>query len=114
MTFRSSDIFEKFLKIEDKREFEAAKKEIRKRHEPKTVKDIKLIQGRFDNEINMDKLKMCKNIPNYINEQILLHQQLIESTETTSKIVNMLSNSLAKDAEIFNKISKSNTMMEVV
>lgn len=112
-TLRSSEILEAFLSVTDKKSFEASKKQIRKQQAPKTVSEMRHLDGKFDNEISQHKLRLSKRIAAYIQNSPALYQQAMANIDTTFKAMSLLSDCFVKNAESFRRLAAIHADVEV-
>ena len=113
-TLRSSEIFYLFFSLAQKTQFDSKKKDITKLPAPKTVFEMKHLKGKADAEVNEHKIRLCRNIGVYSQGGQNLYIQLLASTNNTVKVMQLLSDSLARNADLFKQVGLAHAMIEVL
>jgi len=109
---RSSEITRKFLSVVNEAEFKAEKKAIEK-ITPKSLSEVKLLEGKFIIELNKHKNDIAKQISSYVSEAATLYQELIQNTNNMCMVMSVLSEAVAKNGFIFRELAKLNVKIEV-
>lgn len=112
-TFRSSEVFQVFISVEDKPRFENMKKKINKLPTVSNLAELRLLKGEFAVDMTEHKLRLAGNMQEYVRLIQKLYKELIDSVNDTSNIMLLLSDSLAKNSDIMKNIGTVNADMEV-
>jgi len=110
---RSSEFFSAFLSLPQKPQWETKKKEFTKMAVPKNFADIKHFGGKCDIQFDERKIKLAKNIVNYMTNGQATYQQIVTAVDSTTKIILLLSDALARNADLFKHFSLLHADVEV-
>jgi len=111
-TLRSSEVFYYFVSMAQRLQFDAKKKELNKVPAPKTIFDTKNLGGKAANEVSDRKIRLAKNIGSYIQNTQNLYTQLAVATDSTVKVIQLLSDCLARNADLYRQFSLNHANIE--
>ncbi len=112
-TLRSSDVFYCFFSLPQKPQFESRKKEMTKWPAPKSLLDLKHLTGKVQIGMSERKLKLAKNVNSYTLSCQSLYSQLLVATDSTTKVMMLLSDSLARNADLYKQFALLHAGVEV-
>ncbi len=112
-TLRSTDLFQMFLSVQSRKEFDAKVKAISKLPAPRNVSLIKSLEGQADTTLNSHKKMLANAVRLHAQNTPTIYHNLIVSMTDTSKIVKRLTDALARDANLCRMMSLSYASIEV-
>ena len=113
-TFRSSEVFQVFIGVEERSKFEKMKKQIRKIPAFNNLTEVRLLTGEFAVDLTTHKVRLASNIQEYVRLIQKLYKELVESINITANTMLLLSDSLAKNSDIMKDIGAVNSDIEVL
>lgn len=112
-TFRSSETFQAFMSVADENKFKGMKKQIQKMPGPKGLSEVRLLEGKFNCDLPIRKLRMAAGIGQFVKDAQKLYKELCESVNVTTNTMLLLSDSFAKNTEILKDLELIHTEIEV-
>eukprot|EP00826_Nyctotherus_ovalis_P042345 TRINITY_DN4343_c0_g1_i14.p1 TRINITY_DN4343_c0_g1~~TRINITY_DN4343_c0_g1_i14.p1 ORF type:complete len:187 (-),score=41.37 TRINITY_DN4343_c0_g1_i14:492-1052(-) len=112
-TFRSSETFQAFMSAADENKFKGMKKQIQKLPGPKGLSEVRLLEGKFNCDLPIRKLRMGAGIGQFVKDAQKLYKELCGSVNATTNTMLLLSDSFAKNAEILKDLELIHTEIEV-
>jgi lysophospholipase L1-like esterase len=112
-TFRSSEVFQVFISVEEKTKFENMKKQIRKLPAFNNLAEVRLLTGEFAVDLSTHKMKLANNMQEYVRLIQKLYKELAESINVTANTMLILSDALAKNSDVMKDLGTVNTDIEV-
>jgi len=112
-TLRTSETFQAFISVADDNKFKSMKKSIQKIPALKDLTDLRLLEGKFNCDLAIQKLKMSTNIGQYVKYAQKLYKELCESVNVTTNTMLLLSDAFAKTTEILKDLVSIHTEIEV-
>jgi len=110
---RTIDFFAFFFAITDKSLFEKKKKEITKQLAPKSIPEIKHLGGKVSVGVTPDKANQAKNIAQFSTICQGLYDKLMKANEDTAKIMKVLGDAFAREADIYKELTLAYASIEV-
>lgn len=109
---RSSDIFRFFFSTIQKPQFDARKKELTKIPAPKNILEHKHFKGVAQTGLSDKKLDVARNIGLYTQACQNLYAKIIVATDDTVKLIKLVSDAFARNAELFKEIAAIHSEIE--
>ena len=114
-TLRSSELFGFFLSAAQQSAFEGRKKEIvTKLPTPASVFEIRQLRGTATTGLSDQKLALATNVRNYTETCQTLYAQLLLANEDTTKVMRLLADALARNADIYRQMAIVHANIEVL
>jgi hypothetical protein len=110
---RSFEIFSWFFSAADRPTFEKKKKELGKLPGPKSLLDVKHLAGVAQVGIAPDKIATSQRIGQFIPQCQGLYDQMMKATEDRIRIMRVLSEAYAREADIYKELALAHTAINV-
>jgi hypothetical protein len=101
------------MSLADDNKFKVIKKSIQKIPVPKNLADIRLLEGKFNCDFPMQKLKLSASISQYVKDAQKLYKELCESINVTTNTMLLLSDAFAKTTDVLKDLVLIHTEIEV-
>ena len=112
-TFRSSEVFQVFISVDDPKRFEAMKKQINKLPMFKSKTEVRLLGGKFEVDMGIDKMRFAANVGPYVKDTQTLYNELMNSINSTTNTMLLLSDAFNKNSEIIKDLAIVHARIQV-
>ena len=113
-TLRSCEIFSFFVSTVQQAQFDGRKKEIAaKLPSPQSVRDIRQLRGNAVVGLSDHKAGLARNVGAYTGSCSTLYSQLLFANDDTVKIMRLLADALARNADLYRQLAIAHANIEV-
>ena len=102
-----------FLSLNPRLQFESKMKEMDKAQPPQSISEIRHLKSMAITALTPNKTSLATEIFNFSQNCPRLYKELLISTSDTSKIMRILSDSLAKNASIYKQLAVQYSFIQV-